>query len=542
MGFGSRPTGRWSCCARSSCGSPAPSARPGSSRSIRAANPIVVQPGEPTPATGRPRGRRSPRSRKRSASGMHATRLEQLGRVGRALRDRQAAARLRSHTSRTTIPDLWYEADLACDDYRVAARRSPPTRSRVRPDRHAAWGFTNVMADTQDLFVERLNPDDARLYEFEGDWREAEVVREEIQRQGPRQPEASTSPSPTTARSSTRRSAPTRPLALSWTGLQYPLLTDSATTLARRAQRRGAARGGGRAPRPPLNLLWADRDGNIGYQLAGQAPLRKGGTPDLPKPGWTGEFEWDGTIPYEDLPRGRTRPEGFLVTANNRIVGDDYPHHITSEWMTGYRAQRIEEMLGRARAPLARGLRADAARLHSLPGIETVHRLSRLHPAQQRETRAIERPQELGRRARRRTRRRHDLPRVHRRVRAGDRPRGDPDPELVERWLNKLGGGAVRGRAPRRGASRSGCSSCGTRATRLVRLAAAPEGRDWDDVALEALEEALDGLEERFGRDPDRWRWGRVHGVEFTHPFGEANPLFDASSTARSRPAARARP
>ena len=48
----------------------------------------------------------------------------------------------------------------------------------------------------------------------------------------------------------------------------------------------------------------------------------------------------------------------------------------------------------------------------------------------------------------------------------------------------------------------------------------------WDEVALEALEQALDGLEERFGRDPDKWRWGRVHSVEFMHPFGAANPLF----------------
>ena len=93
-------------------------------------------------------------------------------------------------------------------------------------------------------------------------------------------------------------------------------------------------------------MLWADRDGNIGYQLRGQGPDPPGRLPDLPKPGWTGEFEWDGTIPYDELPRVVNPPQGFIVTANNRIVDDDYPHHITSEWMTGYRARRIEEMLG----------------------------------------------------------------------------------------------------------------------------------------------------------------------------------------------------
>ena len=102
--------------------------------------------------------------------------------------------------------------------------------------------------------------------------------------------------------------------------------------------------------------------------------------PDLPKPGWTGEFEWDGTIPYDELPRVVNPPEGFIVTANNRIVGDDYPHHITSEWMTGYRARRIEEMLGERERHSLEDFERMQHDFFSFPGVETVHRLSRLHP------------------------------------------------------------------------------------------------------------------------------------------------------------------
>ena len=76
--------------------------------------------------------------------------------------------------------------------------------------------------------------------------------------------------------------------------------------------------------------------------------MRKGDCPDLPKPGWTGEFEWDGWIPYDELPEAGRPREGYIVTANNRIVGDDYPHHITSDWLDGYRAARIEQLLGAA--------------------------------------------------------------------------------------------------------------------------------------------------------------------------------------------------
>src|SRR2546427_254542 len=72
----------------------------------------------------------------------------------------------------TTIPDLWYEADLLCDEFRVRGATLPTNPFPVfGQSSHVAWGFTNVMADTQDLFAERFNPDDVRLYEFEGEWR-----------------------------------------------------------------------------------------------------------------------------------------------------------------------------------------------------------------------------------------------------------------------------------------------------------------------------------------------------------------------------------
>src|SRR6185503_864892 len=271
---------------------------------------------------------------------------------------------------------------------------------------------------------------------------------------------------------------------------------------------------------PPLNLVWADRDGNIGYRLSGTIPLRHGDCPDLPKPGWTGEFEWEGTIPTGELPSVVNPPEGFIVTANNRIVGDDYPHHITSEWMTGYRARRIEERLGeRERHSLA-----DFERMQhdffSFPGVETVHRLSRLHPPGQREIRAIERlkswdgvldPDTVAGTIF------HAFTIVF--AEAIVRAAVD-DQELVERWLNKSGLSLFEV-----------VSSPWRFQERLLTLWDEGDpawfgGRSWDEVALEALQKALDGLEERFGRDADGWRWGRVHNVEFMHPFGQVNPVF----------------
>jgi penicillin amidase len=277
---------------------------------------------------------------------------------------------------------------------------------------------------------------------------------------------------------------------------------------------------------PPLNMLWADAQGNIGYQLAGKIPLRRGGVADMPRPGWSGEFEWEGTVPFEDLPQLVNPPAGFIVTANNRIVGDDHPHHITSEWMTGYRATRIEQMLGERE----RHSVADFERMQhdfvSLPGIETAHRLARLGGASQRARRAVER------------------------LRSWDGTLGPDsvagsiyqaftvefaravivaataDEALVERYLNKSALALF-----------DVVSSPWRFQERLLSLweegnpdwfatAARPQGRSWDEVALESLERGLDALERRFGRDPDGWRWGRVHPVEFQHPMGTVNPIL----------------
>jgi penicillin amidase len=214
------------------------------------------------------------------------------------------------------------------------------------------------------------------------------------------------------------------------------------------------------------------------------------------------------------------------VTANNRIVDDDYPHHITSEWMTGYRAQRIEDMLGeRDRHSLE-----DFARMqidvYSLPGVDTVHRLSRLHPYTQRETRAIERlkswdghlsPDSVAGTIYQA----FTLAFAHAVVGAAI-----PDPDLRARYLNRSEVGLI-----------PVVSSPWRFQARLLELwdegdplwftsDEHPDGRSWDDVALECLADACDGLERRFGRDQEAWRWGRVHGADFSHPYGQANDVF----------------
>jgi len=105
---------------------------------------------------------------------------------------------------------------------------------------------------------------------------------------------------------------------------------------------------------PAQNLIYADVEGNIGYQAPGRLPIRGAGDGWLPQPGWDSAYDWTGFIPFEELPVSYNPSSGYIVTANNAIVADDYDHFLSRDWDYGYRAARIAHLIERkaAAAPL----------------------------------------------------------------------------------------------------------------------------------------------------------------------------------------------
>lgn len=418
-----------------------------------------------------------------------------------------------------SMPGIWYQVGLTLGDRTVRGASLPGMPGvYMGQNNDVCWTFTNVMADVQDLFVERVEGD---RYLFEDEWRPLEIVREEITVKGRDAPEVLdvriTHHGPLVNAALGADEA--EPLALRWITLDQPTAfkgmfelhgirsgPELVTTLEGHTS-------------PASNLIWADRHGSIGYKLIGRLPLRKGGCPDLPKPGWEGEFEWEGAVPYDELPEVVDPESGFLVTANNRIVGDDYPHHITSDWLDGFRARRIEELLGASDEHDVESFEAMQSDNLSLPGLEAARRLGRLSPSGQREVSALERLRSWDGRL--------DpdtiagtiyqafllrLAREVARAAIGDR-------DLCERWLDR----ADNGFTPH-------VTSPWRWHSHLMNLWEEGDeeliGRPWDGLVLEALSGALDDLSDRFGPHPEGWRWGHIHEMEFPHPLGEANPLL----------------
>ena len=235
-----------------------------------------------------------------------------------------------------------------------------------------AWGFTNVGPDVMDLYIEKVNPENPNQYEVNGKWVDFETRQEKINvvggdpvditvklsRHGPVISEAY-GPLKNEGEPKDKEFEPFKDragiplpanyvIALRWTALS-PSTPFQAIWGFNKAQNwedfRNAARN---FHVPAQNLLFADVQGNIAYQMPGDIPIRAKGDGTLPVPGWTDEYEWTGFIPFEDLPYTFNPKEGYIATANNQVPPSDYPTFITHDWDYGFRAQRIVDMIQNA--------------------------------------------------------------------------------------------------------------------------------------------------------------------------------------------------
>ncbi len=281
-------------------------------------------------------------------------------------------------------PSIWYECHLVAGDIDVVGASFPGAPGIViGHNQHIAWGVTNAVSDVQDLYIEKVNPHNPHQYEFQGQWENATVVREEIRVKGQKEllveeviitrhgPILTSTPQhrDTTSQNGTAKELP---LALRWVGLEQCNILSSIQKINRATnwpEFREALRDW---DVPAQNVIYADKEGNIGYVMAGAIPIRAKGQALLPSPGWTGEYEWTGLIPFDELPQSFNPEQHFIVTANNRVVDDTYPYYITNEWLNGYRAQRITDLLTQKHKLTPIDMASIQADQYSLPAVEIV--------------------------------------------------------------------------------------------------------------------------------------------------------------------------
>lgn len=254
------------------------------------------------------------------------------------------------------IPSLWYMVEQSVNNRKVSGMSlvGLPLVIFGRND-YIAWGGTNMMADVQDLYIERVNPENRNFYmTAQGRWKEFVTQSHTIEVKAgfPSALREPLKPVPLTVRYTDNgpvisdfHSAHDVVLSLKWTALLEGDTTYEAFFEITKAQNWSQFNAAANLLQAPaLNLLYIDEN-NIGYKGAGQIPIRNKGKGNIPAPAWSSEFRWMGFIPKDEMPSEFNPEDGIIVSANNDPSPKKYSYHLSSEWASNARKERIEQLL-----------------------------------------------------------------------------------------------------------------------------------------------------------------------------------------------------
>jgi len=251
----------------------------------------------------------------------------------------------------SAAPGIWYQTELTGPGMHVAGVTFPGAPGIVAGHNdYIAWGETNLGPDVQDVYIEKFDKDNPNRYLTPSGLRDAEVRHEQINvRKNPIDPKSIVTQ--TLDVTVTRHG----PIILEKDGVRYALrwpALDPATLEAAGIFDANRARNWKEFTEalshysgPTQNFVYADVDGHIGYYGAGRIPIRKNGDGSIPYDGSTDDGEWTSYIPFDKLPHSFDPASGIIVTANQRVVGNNYPYFLSHNWAPPYRARRIFDLL-----------------------------------------------------------------------------------------------------------------------------------------------------------------------------------------------------
>ncbi|MGL4610237.1 MAG: penicillin acylase family protein [Trueperaceae bacterium] len=257
-----------------------------------------------------------------------------------------------------SAPSLWYFAHLSAPDLEVIGATLPGTPCVLlgRTDK-IAWGFTNTGPDVQDMFIEQVNPDNPEQYLTPEGYKDFETRIEAIKIKGKESVnievrESRHGPIISDANAASQQAADVTGenyvLSFAWTALREDDVTLQGAIGLNHAKNWEEFTEALRDFHvPQQNIVYADVEGNIGVYSPAKIPIRKAGDGMMPVPGWTGEYDWTGFVPFEDLPHAYNPISGEVVTANHKITPDGYPYFLGNDWAEPYRIERILDLLGK---------------------------------------------------------------------------------------------------------------------------------------------------------------------------------------------------
>jgi penicillin amidase len=417
-----------------------------------------------------------------------------------------------------SFPGTWYLARMVGPGFDIKGASSPGSPGIVLGHNASiGWGFTTTNLDSQDLFIERVDPTDPNRYITpEGArpfavreetisvlWGEPVHLRVRNTRHGVVVDDFIARPDDF--------SPAGHVLALQATALDGADTSIEGFMRITLAQNwddfLAAAR---KIVSPMQNIVYADTTGNVGLIAPARVPIRRKGDGSMPSPGWTGEYDWAGFVPFDELPKAYNPPSGILVNANARLVPEDYRHFITRDWAPAYRQLRANQLLREVDRHPVYGMIAIQADILTPDAAEMLPVLLKPAARNPRAARVI------------------DLMGRWNRFMLANRP----EPLIYTAWLYELERRLVAGKV----GDELYANLAAPNIALLLRILserpqwcddpATPGPESCDDAIAASLERALDSIARRQGPDIETWQWGREHVAAFRHPLFDRLPLL----------------
>lgn len=416
------------------------------------------------------------------------------------------------------MPSLWYENGLHGGHYNVVGFSfSGVPAVIIGHNDHIAWGVSNLNPDIEDFYIEKV--DDKKhptKYQYQDQWHDLQIITETIDIKG--------APSEPIMVRSTRHGPLLNDvftfegddaMALHWTVIDGTALFGAVARLdqARNWDEFRQALSGWEAP--SQNFVYADVDGNIGYQATGKIPIRaKSGLGLVPAIGWDGASEWVDYIPFDKLPFSLNPPQGFIGTANNKVVTDSYPYLIANEWDIGYRAKRISDLLAANSHVTLDDMATIQSDTYSLPAETLRPYLLAITPQNDEQRRALDVVKSWNLR--------YDLDQVGGSIYQvwywfllQNTLKDDLGDALADRYL--------AGNYERHGTFQLPLMTkmMSDPNEKWFDDKTTPQVETRDDIILKSLSDALKWLNEHYGSDSTKWSWGNLHVLTLPEqPFG----------------------
>ena len=398
-----------------------------------------------------------------------------------------------------SLPGVWFMIHLRAPGLNVAGVSLPGLPGViVGHNERIAWGITNLEFDVQDLYRERIDDVSGR-YEFRGHTEQARAERDVIPVRGSQ---------PIEVTNWVTRHGPlwADRMALRWVAAEtaqfrFPFLEINRARGWREFRAALAQIAG-----PGSNFIYADVEGNIGHQVAGRLPARRGFTGEAPLDGSSGDCEWDGFIPFEELPSVFNPPSGIIASANDNPFPARFPYSVSGNFSAPYRPRQIRDLLAAREGWRAEDMPAVQKDVYSGFSLFLARQMIAAY-----------------------ARRRAHNPRLEEAVRLlrewnGQMEKDSAAALVVTLAFQRLRHALVESAAPGKGIV------YGDRVTpaaieRLLRVR--PEGwfRDWDEVLLRALAEGVEEGRRTQGDNVARWAYGNYVRLTIAHPVTHRLPL-----------------